>query len=416
MRYYDADSHVQEPFDWLDQVDPDFAAEVPVFRNRLDFKEACIGEIMALVPPDDRPTAQDILPKKFLDAVDRAFEVAESGGVNGKGVQELLEGEKEVMGFVAQKGSYHAGDRLEVNEEIGIDMQIINPSIALTLVESARIEASNAAARQMCEAYNTWITGILAGTTDRLIPTSLIQLDDVDWAVAELRRTHAAGCRAFLPPLNPVDGRTLGDRHYDPIWQTALDIGMLPVLHLGRGEVQLDPTWGKIGGELQPKTYARMAIAQRQLLPQLVLSSMIYGGVFDRFPELVILCEEFGIAWIQSWIDHLGVASPDGAKTFGGMFGWEHERSPMELLQENLRFTPLPGQRVDQVIDLFGPNILMFCTDYPHPEGDRDASEYFHGLLDGNYDDETIEKFFWRNLDELFQGIGATAPESDPVA
>ncbi|MFZ0665723.1 MAG: hypothetical protein WAM97_08200 [Acidimicrobiales bacterium] len=43
----------------------------------------------------------------------------------------------------------------------------------------------------------------------------------------------------------------------------------------------------------------------------------------------------------------------------------------------------------------------MFSTDYPHPEGGRRPFERFSAELDG-FDDDTKEKFFWRNGADLF--------------
>jgi predicted TIM-barrel fold metal-dependent hydrolase len=401
--YHDADSHFMEPFDWLDQADPTLASEMPFFASRRHFKEAIIGEVLALVPEAERPPASDLLPRIVASAIDDAFE--ETDGASLSEVKQRIDEDPALARFLAQKGSCDATERLEVNDHLGISTQIVSPSMALTAVEKARSLTGPTGASRMCSAYNTWAASVCHGHTDRLLVAALVDMTDVDSAVSEIRRTSRLGCKAFLPPMNPIRGRTLGDRAYDSIWRVALDLGMLPILHLGRGEVQLSPDWGRRDGSLDVNTYARMVIAQRAVVAQLCLSSMIYGGVFDRFPDLIVLCEEFGLAWVQNWLDHLGPESRDGARTFGGVFGWTHRDSPDEVLQRHLRFTPLPGQRVDQFIDLFGPDVALFCTDYPHPEGSADAAGYFHRQLDGKYPPETLEKFFSGNMQHLIDKI-----------
>lgn len=57
--------------------------------------------------------------------------------------------------------------------------------------------------------------------------------------------------------------------------------------------------------------------------------------------------------------------------------------------------------RTAWLIDQCGPDLFMFSTDYPHPEGGRRPFERFSAELDG-FDDDTKEKFFWRNGADLF--------------
>ena len=77
-------------------------------------------------------------------------------------------------------------------------------------------------------AYNTWATDHLAGHTDRLIPVTLVDLADVDWAIAEIRRMRSGaavvqvrasrpGQVARAPRLRAVLGDRRGPRHVDHV-------------------------------------------------------------------------------------------------------------------------------------------------------------------------------------------------------
>ena len=55
------------------------------------------------------------------------------------------------------------------------------------------------------------------------------------------------------------------------------------------------------------------------------------------------------------------------------------------------------------MIEQTGPELFMFSTDYPHPEGGRDPMRKFEEtLVDVNDDDR--ERFFHRNMLELLHG------------
>jgi uncharacterized protein len=66
-----------------------------------------------------------------------------------------------------------------------------------------------------------------------------------------------------------------------------------------------------------------------------------------------------------------------------------------------VRFTPFPFEDTPWLIEQCGPELFMFSTDYPHPEGGRRPFEIFGGALAG-LGDAAYDQFFWRNGAEHF--------------
>ena len=383
MQVIDADSHFLEPPDWIEKTDPALARMVPKGLTPTEFSDVMSAELLAAVPERQRPAPAP--PRR---------QPSEGGTPEERdvGVRPAL-----------PAGGHDPVARIAFCDQHGIDIQLIGPTFLLgtvVLVERQRPDLR----RRVIEAYNSWAAGTVEGYTERLVPVTCLDLADPEWAVGELTRMRRAGSRAFVFQLEPVDGRSLSDPDFDQVWAAAVTLGMIPILHVGFGRVRVDPTWATVGGRVSPSILARMVLTQTQQIAQLALANMIYGGVFDRHPGLTVVCQEFGLAWVASWIDRIGPVTRDGRPTALAGLGWSLQRTPEEYLARNIRFSPLCGQRVDKFIDEVGPGLVVFATDYPHPEGSVTAFEEFtEQLASDRFDDRTRAGFFGGTMEELLR-------------
>ena len=72
-------------------------------------------------------------------------------------------------------------------------------------------------------------------------------------------------------------------------------------------------------------------------------------------------------------------------------------------MRRHLKFTPFAGEPVGWMIDQAGPDLFMFSTDYPHPEGGRDPlTKFEETLTDVSEADQA--RFFAGNMAELLTG------------
>jgi predicted TIM-barrel fold metal-dependent hydrolase len=65
-----------------------------------------------------------------------------------------------------------------------------------------------------------------------------------------------------------------------------------------------------------------------------------------------------------------------------------------------VKFTPFPGEDVGRMIHDAGPELFLFSSDYPHPEGTDDPIGRFERTMTGLTDD-TKERFYHRNFDAM---------------
>ena len=388
MRVVDVDSHYFEPPDWLEQIDPRLAAELPPQNPRENVVRFVVGDLIDRVPREQLPDdLLELLAPSGQRALERSLE---------RIVDESAEPQPAPM-------SYDAEARLASNAAKGIDLQFINPTYASDRVNTARRAGRPDLARRTLQAFNTWSAQTLQGHTDRLIPISMLDLGDVAWAVDELTRMRAAGSRAFQVRAEPVDGRSLAHPDFDPVWAAAADLGMAAVFHIGGARIDLDSGWYFNGGPTGH--FALLHLVAGPTVPQVALAALLIEGVFERHPGLVLIVEELGISWLPHFL-HTMDAIPTGAH--GANFGmgpgdYRLPLKPSEYMRRQVRVTPLTSSDpLRPTFDQVPEELLVFSSDVPHPEGrDRAVSLCEEQLRDVS--EARRAHFFADGIAELLQ-------------
>ena len=137
--------------------------------------------------------------------------------------------------------------------------------------------------------------------------------------------------------------------------------------------------------------------------PQIFLTAMVYDGVFMRMPQLRGGVIESAAGWVPEFLRSLDI----GRRAFGRFDPYLKalDMPPSEYLRRALKFTPFPSEDVGRIIREGGPDLFMFSSDYPHPEGTTDPLGRFEASMKG-LDEETRDKFFRRNFEAM---LGARA-------
>jgi hypothetical protein len=78
-----------------------------------------------------------------------------------------------------------------------------------------------------------------------------------------------------------------------------------------------------------------------------------------------------------------------------------------DYIRRQVKFTPFPKDDVGWVLDNVGPDLLLFSTDFPHPEGTRDPISRFEAHL-ARFDEQVQRRFYVDNLRELLGGALVT--------
>jgi predicted TIM-barrel fold metal-dependent hydrolase len=211
----------------------------------------------------------------------------------------------------------------------------------------------------LCRAVNDWQTAEWLEPEPRLRASIVLPCDEGDLAAEEIDRL--AGHPGFVQALMLV--RTLeplGKRRYWPIYAACERRGLPLGIHFGGYSGHPISSSGWPSFYLEDHTGMAMAF-QAQLV------SLVFEGVFERFPGLRVVCIEGGVAWLPAlaWrmdrlFDELREEVP------------ELRRRPSEYLREHVWVTTQPVEEPDrpeqllQVFERIGRDRLLFATDYPH--------------------------------------------------
>ena len=262
------------------------------------------------------------------------------------------------------------------------------------------------------DAYNRAIAEFCANDK-RLCSVGMVSLEDLDRALACLDRALALGCDSIWISHTAAGGRSPAHVDNDPFWARLQESGRPFLNHIGFGPNTIDASYHETGrpkptdflggGEnLRSKDYPVLHHSHVAFL-----TAMVLDGVFERFPRLKGGVIEAGASWVPGFLRTL-----DHAKSRFGRnepILAELSLDPADYIRRQMRFTPFSFEDVGWLIEQEGPELFLFSTDYPHPEGGRDPYGRFERSFDaGGIGADERDRFYTRNFDEMM-GLDGTA-------
>ena len=258
-----------------------------------------------------------------------------------------------------QKGPIAAGGvdpvaRLQDMDEEGIDVAVLYPSGAASMcaVESPDLEAA------LYRAYNRWLEEYCSADKRRLKGNFLVSMRHADLAVEEIRRLGNAEWVGGIMLSPHMDGFNLDHPRLEPIFRAALDYDLPICIHAGAGR----PPYA-IGTEEASSNLFLMHAMAHPFEQMRALSSVMGGGVLDRYRKLRIGFIESGIGWVPWWLDRINEHRnnlPDHVPFM--------KRTPLEYLASGQVFIScLPEEAtIEAVVSQLGDHFVLFASDYPH--------------------------------------------------
>ena len=240
---------------------------------------------------------------------------------------------------------------------------------------------------------------------DRLWPVTALTFEDLDWVVDELTRMRALGSRAFLISAVPTNGIPHFHSQYDRVWSAAVDLGMIPIMHIGNNPALFADGWANVEGDMA--LLRQLGVSQTHQQIQVMLNGMVFGGVFERHPELTMLIAECGIHWFAGTVLHMEQRDASrhvSPRLFFGDYRWS--LSPLEFVRRNVRITPLASEMQDPTKLLEElPECVVFSSDYAHNEGNPSPIAHYEHLL-ADLPSDVRESFLGATMAESFARMG----------
>jgi predicted TIM-barrel fold metal-dependent hydrolase len=265
----------------------------------------------------------------------------------------------------APAGSQPELMREQLLEGIGVDVAMLLALVARPVAhpghEAALAEGSN---RWLAE---RWLAGPDGG---RYRAGIRVAAEAPELAVAEIDRALGHSDRFNQILITPNILRPLGQPMFDPIYRAAQERGLPVTLHLTRpAGVALVTPVGFPGHFLEVQAMYALLYASH-------LVSMVFSGVFERFPGLRVILVEGGLAWLPPLISRMD-------RNWEGLRAetpWLR-RPPSEYVKDHVFVTTQPieepqtGRREFADVlaghERFVAENVMFSTDYPHWDADE---------------------------------------------
>ena len=365
--YFDADSHVMEPADWLKEyADPDIRDQLKPAPS-WNFTRAKAQELLAERAAD---------PEKEQRAQQRL----------------LAEG-------IRAYGAWDPAERTRALDMLGISAQLVFHTFAagaFITSDDPEVKYGGALAE---------VRGLVdfCKHDKRLLAAPYIPMQDPERARKLVREAIKLGCPAVLVDSAYTE-KSPTHTDYEPFWADLEEANVPFMTHIGTGG-PLVPKAFRNNGRPVPKDWLGGGenIRSKDYVgighwPYTFFSMMALDGVFEKFPRLRGASIEQGAEWVPTMLRAIDHAQNLFRKTEPDLQALPMRAS--DYIRRQVKFTPFPKEDVRWVIEDVGPELLMFSTDYPHLEGGHDPLKNFSRNLEGCPND-VLDRFYAGNFAEL---------------
>ncbi len=307
------------------------------------------------------------------------------------------------------KAAWDPTARLEYMDSIGLWAQVQYPNVG-GFGNQGFLKLGDSELMLACvQAYNDFLTEWTATDSRRLIPITAIPFWDVEAAVREIERCAKLDHRGILFSGEPqsLGMPYLGDRHWDPIWSAAQDVGLPISFHIGSADFEsgFSPERFQAHGMGPSVAYSTVSLF---LENGRQLTDLLLSGVLPRFPELKVVSVESGIGFIPFILEAVDYTFQ---YTSSRRDHPEFEMLPSEYFRRQVYGCYFFEEIAPQYqLDLIGEDNILFETDYPHPVClYGNVREKIEAGLAG-HPDKVRRKLLWENAAKLY---GVAPPDRE---
>ena len=349
---FDADNHYYEALDaFTRHLDPAWGPRTFQWAEINGRQYNVLGGRVsrAVVNPTFDPVASPGVLKDYF-----------RGNPNGDNPLDLLKARDRI------KPEYRDRDaRLATMDAHGLDKVWMFPTLGMVYEEELRHDPEAVAV--LFRAFNRWVAEDWGfDYQDRIFAAPYVTLADLEFACSEREWALDQGARTIVmrtaAPTSVLGQRPPTDPQFDPFWARVNEAGITVVVHAGdsgyssNGYATDGFTSNFSGGVPQP---IKMLQLERPI--EDFLASLISDQLFHRFPNLRVASVENGSGFLRGLFHRLDAL---GKK----MAGWFPE-DPVETFRRHIWINPFWEDDVHELLDLMGPERILFGSDWPHIEG-----------------------------------------------
>ena len=316
------------------------------------------------------------------------------GRVNGMGSagREYVPGKIHRSDRMASTGLYDDGKkgirrltdsalRIKDQDRDGVQAEVLYGILGAT----GRLNDPEASG-EVIRVYNEWLASFVESQPGRFVGLAAIPNNPLDAGIAEVERVAKRGACRGVDIANSSDLKPLWDPYWDPLWAVINETGLPLHFHTVGGYVPehirqimfigSDPTRANLPGAPNvPLPVARAAFATNithfQINMANILTSMIFGGVLEKYPRIRLILGESGIGWIPYVLWRMDAEWEDQFQDLS------LKMKPSDYWRRQCFATYQTDPIGVKLIDDLGADKIMWGSDFPHPDGIwPDSREY----------------------------------------
>src|SRR5262245_21624319 len=259
-----ADSHITEPPNtYIDHIESRWKERAPRMERRDDGGDVFVVDGMAKPVP--------------MGLVAAAGKPPEEIRLHGVPFEDM------------HRGGWDPEARLADQDRDGVAAEVLYPTVGMVLCNHKDFDYKKAC----FDAYNRWIAEYCAAHPDRLIGCGQTAMRTPEEGIRDLEAIRALGLRGVMMPGNP-GVEDYDSPVYDAFWEKAVELGLPLSFH-----ILTDRNYAfqhKVRG---PAMNGFLSIVRGC---QDIMGTLVLGGVFERHPELKIVCVEADAGWVPHYM------------------------------------------------------------------------------------------------------------------
>jgi uncharacterized protein len=258
--------------------------------------------------------------------------------------------------------AYDVDERLKFMDDLGIHTQVCYPNGFASSSVSLLNWVDKDFAEVLIKTYNDDRGDAQKRSGNRLLPMALLPVwDSKAMGKEALRCVDDYDVKWFNLPDRPEQFGlpTFNDDHWAPLFELCDDKEIPVNFHIATGGIDgFSVTWKDLPFQKKLAVGAMLFYIGNAA----TLANFIVSGLLDKYTKMKIVSVESGIGWIPFLLEALEYQMDEMMP--------EHkmDRRPVEYFRDQM-FASFWFEKIapSKMLDLIGPDNVMFETDFPHP-------------------------------------------------
>ena len=283
------------------------------------------------------------------------------------------------------RGGWDPTARLADQERDGVAAEIIYPTVGMMLCNHRDADYKHAC----FEAYNRWIAQYCSFSPQRLLGVGQTAMRSPQEGIDDLQRIKDAGLRGVMMPGLPAGDDDYDSPAFDEFWDAAIELGLPLSFHILT--TRSDKTRG-------PNMNSFLSVVRGC---QDIMGLLVLGGVFERHPDLRIVCVEADAGWVPHFMYRMDHAYK--RHRYWLPAGQELTRLPSEWFANNIYTTFQDDWTAFRFADAMNWRRLMWANDFPHSDSTWPWSQEMLAEHTMDLSDEQRRAILSENAAELYR-------------